>query len=39
MGENIRWTPYVEKMMEQINQIPITEIKRLEGRDITSVSA
>lgn len=39
MGENIRWTPYLEKMMEQVNQLSITEIKELGGKDITPLSS
>lgn len=36
MGEGIEWSPYLEKMREQINQLKLSEIKEWEGRDLIS---
>jgi len=37
MGEGIKWSPYVEEMREQIDQLKISEIKEWEGHDLTPV--
>lgn len=35
MGESIKWSPYLGKMKEQIDQLKVVEIKEWEGHDLT----
>jgi hypothetical protein len=35
MGEGIQWSPYLGEMKEEINQLPIREIKEWNGHDLT----
>jgi hypothetical protein len=38
MGEVTKWSPYPEKMREQIDQLKLNEIKEWEGHDLTPAS-
>jgi len=35
MGGEIKWSPYLEKMREQIDQLKVSEVKEWEGHDLT----
>jgi len=35
MGEAIKWSPYLEKMREQMDQLKLSEIKEWSGYDLT----
>jgi len=35
MGEGKKWSPYLEKMREQIDQLKMSEVKEWEGHDLT----
>ena len=37
MAEGIKWTPYLEKMGEQVDQLKPTELAEWEGQDLTSL--
>jgi hypothetical protein len=37
MGEGSKWTPYLEKMGEQIDQLKATELTELGGQDLTVI--
>ena len=37
MAEGIKWTPYLEKMGEQVDQLKPTELTEWEGQDLTSL--
>ncbi len=37
MAEGIKWTPYLEKMKEQVDQLKPTELTECEGQDLTSL--
>ena len=37
MAEGIKWTPYLEKMGEQVDQLKPTELTEWEGQDLTSI--
>ena len=36
MGEGIKWSPYLEKMREQMDQLKLSEIKEWSGHDLTT---
>ena len=35
MGEGIKWSPYLEKIREQMDQLKLSEIKEWNGHDLT----
>lgn len=35
MGDTIMWTPYREKMLEQLNQLPLQAIRQWQGKEIS----
>ena len=37
MAEGVKWTPYLEKMGEQIDQLMPTELTEWEGQDLSPI--